>query len=326
MNQKIEKFGITWDAIQVGESGIGWQYKSKYLGEFFTTNGFEETSTDSQLDYKIVSLINEASLKKQKILLVSEHTGKEGYSEYSGFHAVTVEQLLQTFPRTLSEKQIRILQNLYRLNGRPGSSIEGFHFLPQECFAVDDPEAGYLLDRMKSRGLISVRINWNSDDSFRASLPLKIEENGWVYLEDWTRSDASKTVFVAMWFSDEMNNAFAAMERAINDLGLRAFRIDKKEHNNEISGEILYEIQHCRFLVADVTRQRQGVYFEAGYAMALGMPVIWTCRKDDLENVHFDTRQYNHVVWNDEQELEEKLRNRIKGTIFTRMDSHQDRQ
>ena len=57
------------------------------------------------------------------------------------------------------------------------------------------------------------------------------------------------------------------------------------------------------------------MYFEAGFAMGLGRPVIWTCRKDDIDNAHFDTRQYNHIVWENEKELYEKLKNRIEATI-----------
>jgi nucleoside 2-deoxyribosyltransferase len=113
-----------------------------------------------------------------------------------------------------------------------------------------------------------------------------------------------------------MNSAYAAIEEAIQNTGFDPVRIDRKEHNNEISGEILYEITKSRFLIADVTGQRAGVYFEAGYAMGLGIPVIWTCREDDIENVHFDTRQYSHVVWKDENELATNLANRIKGTIL----------
>ena len=59
--------------------------------------------------------------------------------------------------------------------------------------------------------------------------------------------------------------------------------------------------------MADVTEQRRGVYFEAGYAIGIGLPVKWCIRKDDLTIVHFDTRQYNHVVWESIQELKEKL-------------------
>ena len=67
--------------------------------------------------------------------------------------------------------------------------------------------------------------------------------------------------------------------------------------------------------MADVTNHRQGVYFEAGYALGLGIPVIWTCRKDDLDNCHFDTRQYNHIVWETPEELATALEHRIRATI-----------
>jgi len=49
--------------------------------------------------------------------------------------------------------------------------------------------------------------------------------------------------------------------------------------------------------------------------MGLGRPVIWSCRDDDLKNVHFDTRQYNHIVWNEPADLRAQLTNRIKATI-----------
>ena len=58
-------------------------------------------------------------------------------------------------------------------------------------------------------------------------------------------------------------------------------------------------IKRSRFLVADVTGGRQGVYFEGGFAKGLGLPVIWTCSHGtdaELKKwMHFDTRQYNHI-------------------------------
>ena len=35
------------------------------------------------------------------------------------------------------------------------------------------------------------------------------------------------------------------------------------------------------------------VYYEAGFAQGLNIEVIFTCRKDILEHMDFDTRQYN---------------------------------
>jgi nucleoside 2-deoxyribosyltransferase len=67
--------------------------------------------------------------------------------------------------------------------------------------------------------------------------------------------------------------------------------------------------------VADFTGQRHGVYFEAGFAQGLGLPVIWTCREDHVKNLHFDTRQQNHITWEQSDDLREKLKNRIWAVI-----------
>src|SRR5436305_13402542 len=90
-------------------------------------------------------------------------------------------------------------------------------------------------------------------------------------------------------------------DRAVRDAGYRPLRIDRKEHNNKIDDEIVAEIRRSKFVIADFTsepdRPRGGVYFEAGYAMGFGTPVIWTCKEDLISQVHFDTRQFNHIIW-----------------------------
>jgi hypothetical protein len=135
----------------------------------------------------------------------------------------------------------------------------------------------------------------------------------------------SKQAFVAMWFDSSMEEAFqSGFAKAIEGAGYRPLRIDKKEHNNKIDDEIVAEIKRSRFIVADFTSgtseggdaiARGGVYFEAGFAMGLGIPVIWSCRKDLIDKVHFDTRQFAHVVWETPADLEKSLLNRIRAVI-----------
>jgi hypothetical protein len=60
---------------------------------------------------------------------------------------------------------------------------------------------------------------------------------------------------------------------------------------------------------------RGGVYYEAGFAQGLNIPVIWVCRLDVIDHVHFDTRQFNHITWTDPQDLYAKLKNRIGAVI-----------
>lgn len=139
----------------------------------------------------------------------------------------------------------------------------------------------------------------------------------------------SSQAFVAMWFDSKMDAAYAkGIAPAIEETGFQPFRIDRKEHNNKIDDEIIAEIRRSRFMIADFTCRkfefdgkfyadsRGGVYYEAGFAQGLGMPLIWTVHEDCIDLVHFDTRQFAHIVWSSPDDLKEKLINRIKATLF----------
>ena len=100
---------------------------------------------------------------------------------------------------------------------------------------------------------------------------------------------------------------------------INKMRIDRKEHINKIDDEIIAEIKRSRFLVADFTQgdfgARGGVYYEAGFARGLNIPVIFDCREDAICKVHFYTRQFNHITWKTPEELLARLRQRISATI-----------
>ena len=123
-----------------------------------------------------------------------------------------------------------------------------------------------------------------------------------------------------MWFDDEMNDVYNdGIEPAIIDAGYRPVRIDRKPDVNKIDDEIIAGIRRSRFLVADFTHGeggvRGGVYFEAGFAFGLNIPVIYTCREDAIDKLNFDTRQYHHTAWSRPEELRRDLKNRILALI-----------
>jgi hypothetical protein len=144
---------------------------------------------------------------------------------------------------------------------------------------------------------------------------------------------SNEQVFVAMWFDPTMDSIYlGGIKAGIEDAGYLALKIDGKEHNNKIDDEIIAEIRRSKFVVADFTSEvirkvdlpnlaadkniaRGGVYFEAGFAIGLGKPVIWTVRQDVLSFVHFDTRQFAHIVWKDSEDLRSKLSRRISATL-----------
>lgn len=145
--------------------------------------------------------------------------------------------------------------------------------------------------------------------------------SGHAHLEELERHGAdSSQAFVAMWFDDTMKNAQEkGIKRGIADAGYKPMLINEKPHINKIDDEIIAEIRRSHFVVADFTHGgdivRGSVYYEAGFAHGLGIPVIFTCRKDVLEKLHFDIRQYNYLVWETPETLRGDLAHRISAVI-----------
>ena len=112
-----------------------------------------------------------------------------------------------------------------------------------------------------------------------------------------------------------------AIHPGIEDAGYEPIGIYRKERVNRIDDEIIAELRRARFVVADFTQgndgSRGGVYHEAGFAHGRNIPVIFSCRKDAIEKVHFDTRQYNHIVWEAKKldEFRDRLTTRVSAAI-----------
>lgn len=176
-------------------------------------------------------------------------------------------------------------------------------------------ELEYLLDYLASEF-------WLKAERGGATCPCySLTVRGYGYLAEINHAlPNSAQAFVAMWFHESMNPAWReGIRPAIADAGYEPVRIDQRDHLNKIDDQIITEIRRSQFLVADFTHgeggARGGVYYEAGFAHGLNLPVIFTCRTDALGNVHFDTRQYPHIVWQSPEELRERLSRRISAAI-----------
>lgn len=143
-----------------------------------------------------------------------------------------------------------------------------------------------------------------------------------------TKQINSSQGFVAMWFPDTKNKDYSLIKNAydqgiyagIDQAGYTPYRVDRDEHNDQITDKIISEIRRSKFLVADFTHGdtgvRGGVYYEAGFAHGLNIPVIFTCFKERFspEIIHFDISHQNFILWETPEDLEEKLKNRITGS------------
>lgn len=149
---------------------------------------------------------------------------------------------------------------------------------------------------------------------------VRVTIEGYKYIQERRNTVNTSQCFIAMWFDDSMIMAFdVGIEPAVIECGYRPMRIDRKPDVQKIDDEIIAEIRRSRFMIADFTYgdygARGGVYYEAGFAHGLSIPVIYSCRADLMDELHFDTRQIYHVVWSNPEELRIGLKQRIGALI-----------
>ncbi len=211
-------------------------------------------------------------------------------------------------PSSPIEKSDKILKYLYRKTSYYGEEI---------ALEINECAISYAVKPVEFNNLIELLLHMKYIGIISHDAGFYIKVDGYARLNDLQRkNEISKQTFVAMWFNNELDNIYDDfIYKAITEIGFKPLRIDGKEHVNKICDEIIAEIKKSRFIIADFTGHRGGVYYEAGFAHGLGIPVIWSCRKDDIDNLHFDIRQYNCIIWETGEELYQRLKNRIEAVI-----------
>ena len=235
--------------------------------------------------------------------------------------AKKLEEMAETYADTpISAKPDKLLRLVARRTLHPGARATVNAELDYPAVhATSSEEFDYHLQHLASERWTSAPTGSETGVSGLSHIENRDRETTITH-EGWSRlgasGSASRTGFVAMSFDPSLDSAYSdGIAPAISDAGYEPLRVDKVHHNEKICDRIVVEMRRSRFVVADVTLQRQGVYFEAGFAMALGLPVIWCCSNNDLKNVHFDTRQYNHIVWEKPADLKQQLLDRVTATI-----------
>lgn len=171
-------------------------------------------------------------------------------------------------------------------------------------------EAKYMLDSIADSGIIEY--SFGNDE--KKVVSIRLTPKGYARVDELQKNTAhGKAVLVAMKFGDDTLSLREAIREGIIGAGYVAIFIDEVHHNDFITPELLKHIRDSKFVVVDLTHQNNGAYFEEGYAMGLGKPVIQLCKQET--KLHFDIAQKNTIMWKTEDDIPEKLRNRILATI-----------
>lgn len=225
-------------------------------------------------------------------------------------------------PRSLKEKRDNLLQFLHSLQNAEGDEVNPQAHYPgnlyfYKLYFKGQREYYFYMATLKEHGLITfmeIIYSGGIKNANRISLTYKglsevisLQEEGIL----------SKNCFVAMWFSHSLNQVRDSIKEAILECNYTCIIIDEIpiESDKTINDAIISNLKKSKFVVADFTGQRPGVYFEAGFALGQGKQVIYLCQEDDFDKCHFDTNHYPHVFYKDHNDLKEKLINRIQAWI-----------
>lgn len=242
-------------------------------------------------------------------------------SKGAELYTTTVDEILEKplpKPREQADIFIRWLANE---NDKPGEVIWVEPATHMTIMGAKTPEGFELvLYHLFDTGLVFGNKAEAMGSPGRAYVALSID--GWDYYEQLIHGEGSyKKAFMAMKFGDPdlekiLNEVF---KPAAKQAGFELLKLDDAPVAGLIDDRLRVEIQSSDFIIADLTHDNLGAYWEAGYAEGLRKPVIYTCEREKFEKdkTHFDTNHHLTIIWDkaDPNKAGENLKATIRATL-----------
>jgi hypothetical protein len=160
-----------------------------------------------------------------------------------------------------------------------------------------EPGISWLFQQIEPLNLFKHTTTQNGSE-----LKLRLTMDGWKRFDELLRRVVnSRSAFMAMKFNDVQLDTVlkTCFEPAALRAGFTLRPLNALPVAGLIDNQIRAAIRSARFVVADLTHDNNGAYFEAGFAEGLGIPVIYTCEaaKFKSHKTHFDTNHMTTIVW-----------------------------
>jgi nucleoside 2-deoxyribosyltransferase len=232
---------------------------------------------------------------------------------------VSQEMIDEWFPKNINEINQKIIQYFLAKQTHYGQEFEWtgndknklFFISPNLDSGAQYQEYSFITAQIFKKGLVSKTKNADNRIWFVVS-----EEAIELYQNSEKNSKNNNLAFIAIKFKYN-EERIEAIQKAIALAGYEPRIMSEYETNNWIMPEIFHQIKLSKFVVVDLSIRCDGAYYEAGYAYALGKEVIhlYDNREQGTNPLHFDVAQKSTVMYNDYDELVEKLVARIKATV-----------
>lgn len=248
-------------------------------------------------------LRHRALAKKSETLLISydkAHLDK-------GYLQMTVEQIVELFPKNFTEQMEQSLLNLALLSKFPGDEVkvESLDVAPEFYLKKHKFEAlSFLIRAMMMAELVEV--NYYGTSFFPCGVV--VSPKGWDYLANLSRQkEGTRPAAFLIHNASNENTSWDvkhAAAAAAKECDVRLLSREAMSHEGVIGLELAAKIKASSFLLADLSDPLPETYCAIGYAVALRKPFLLTCHENNIGQLEMDFSPKKVVAWNSPKQLQ----------------------
>jgi hypothetical protein len=118
-----------------------------------------------------------------------------------------------------------------------------------------------------------------------------------------------------MPFDNEFDDVYKlGIKQSCVDAGAYCERVDEQIFDESILERIYNQISKADVVIADMTNRNPNVFYEVGYAHALGKTTILLTKNS--EDIPFDLKHYPHIIYNNKiSKLKDELTTRVRWCV-----------
>lgn len=233
------------------------------------------------------------------------------------------DKAMKIDPAVQATNLIRLIGDEVTESGEPIEQLESEVFY-KEIGSPTRRFAASLLADLRTQGVIQAKTNRYYGDYIFLHVTLTLD--GWKRYEAEKRGQISGDYgFLAMEFGDSALEDFAeevAKPIVKKELGYDLVDMRDASQAGIIDNIMRIKIRGAAFVIADLTHDNQGAYWEAGYAEGLGKPVVYICEqhKFDDEKTHFDTNHCTTILWSKDKSKNDAFKRNLIATLRRSLD------
>lgn len=203
-------------------------------------------------------------------------------------------------PITIEDKGIRLLQYLYRHSHGPGEPVI-IHPLSGSYNLTYSPnlqELVYIIDTLTNKKLL-----------IREGTTFKLTEDGWREAAANAGDKRLKPCYILISDDEKLHSVW--QERLfpkIEQCGYLPHLLTQMNKREKLDLQLMAE---SKLIIADLTNQSPEVYYAAGYAHGLNIPVIWTVNNSYSDKLSVQIKDIRPIAWDTADDLAALLQQRL---------------